>query len=139
MATLRFTGKPLVVKFRGITLTEHGRNFEITHEQEQADGTAGADDYRVFLNTVKNIGASMDILQSSGTAGSAVIAALQPGQEGTLEWAPEGTATGKPKWGFVGRVSNSSMSHPYDDVAMLAVEWTNAGQSLVYDGSTAVY
>jgi hypothetical protein len=139
MATTRFTGKNLYVKFVSTVLSTHGRNFEVTHEQEQADGTAGADDYRVFLNTVKNIGASMDIIMSSGSTGSAVIAALQPGAEGTLEFAPEGTVAGKPKWGFAARVSNSSMALPYDDVAMISVEWTNYGSALVYNGATAVY
>lgn len=139
MATTRFTGKNLYVKFGSQVLSAHGRAFEVTHEQEQADGTAGADDYRVFLNTVKNIGATMDIVMSSGATGSAVIASVQPGTEGTLEFAPEGTASGKPKWGFAARVANSSMSLPYDDAAMISVEWTNYGSALVYNGATAVY
>lgn len=139
MATTRYTGKNLYVKFGSTVLTTSGRNFDVTHEQEQADGTAGADDYRVFLNTVKNIGASMEIVMSTGATGSAVIAAVQPGQEGTLEFAPVGTAAGNPKWGFAARVSNSSMAYPYDDAAILSVEWTNYGSALVYNGATAVY
>lgn len=139
MATTRFTGKNLYVKFGSTVLSTHGRNFDVPHEQEQVDGTAGADDYRVFLNTVKNISASMEILMSSGAAGSAVIAALSTGTEGTLEWAPEGTASGKPKWGFAARVANASQALPYDDVAMLSIEWTNYGSALVYNGATAVY
>lgn len=139
----RMSGKNLHLQwiYSGGTANLSGsqRSFENGHEQESADATAGADSYRVFVPTVKTLKPKAEILWEEKSSGSAVIAAVQPGVEGTLYWSPEGTASGKPKWGAYLRVRVSNQSLPYDDVAMLSVEWDNIGTALVSDGVTATW
>lgn len=135
----RLTGKNLVVTFGGQTISGDQRTFEFDHEEEQADASAGSDTYRTFIPTLRVINPKMEIILKDFASGSALMNVLDIGQEGTLVWSPEGTATGKPRWGIVARVSKAGQSYPFDDVAMVNVEWVNTSQTLVYDGSTAVH
>ena len=51
-----------------------------------------------------------------------------------LRWGPEGTATGKPKKGFLARIKQADESLPFDDVATIAMTWELSGTGLLYDG-----
>jgi hypothetical protein len=55
------------------------------------------------------------------------------GASGTLIWAPEGTAAGKPKHQVVAIVKNRSRSMPYDDIVEGKVEFQFSGA--VTDGT----
>jgi hypothetical protein len=140
MATTRYTGKNLVVEWKkgagpAVALTADGRSFEFTHDQETADGTAGADEYRVELKTVKMASASMELLMNSSAAW---VDDLQLGDEGELTWYPEGKTAGKPVWGMSALVKKMSQSLPYDDVAKFSLEWANTGSTLLHEGEAYV-
>ena len=125
------SGKNLHVSFAGTSLGDSLRNFSVTEAQEQADATAGADDYRNFVDTVKSIEASCEIVMKTyATGGSALRALLDVGSQGSLIWSPEGTASGKPKRYFTATVTQSDESLPFDDVAILAITWTMAGTAV---------
>lgn len=135
----KLSGKQLVVQWIGsggtTNLSGAQRSFSVDEAQETADSTAGADDYRNYVNTVKTISASMEMVyQEIAAGGSAILTALALGAEGTLLWGPEGSASGKPKKGFAARVTNASQSMPFDDMMVISVEFANNGTALVYDG-----
>lgn len=129
----RMTGKDLYIEwvYNGGTanITGDARTFEVTREQEVADITAGADGARSSKATVKNFGASAEILYT-GTAGSAVFNVMDLGSEGTVRYYPQGTATGKPKGAFPAIVTKMDLALPYDDAAVLTVEWLGQGDEI---------
>ena len=135
----RLSGKNLVVTFAGVTISGTQRTFEFEHEEEQIDASAGADTYRTFIPSMRVINPKMEAIMEDKASGSAVQNVLDIGQEGTLVWSPEGTASGKPRWGITARVSKAAQTMPFDDVHGISVEWVNTSQALVYDGSTAVH
>lgn len=136
----KLSGKNLWVSFSGTTLSSEMRSFDVNLAQETADATAGADEYRNFVNTVKTIEASMElVMKEHSTGGSAIKAALAAGAEGTLLWGPEGTATGKPKYGFYARISEASETIPFDDVWTKSVTFQNAGTALLFNGVTDLW
>lgn len=140
----KLTGKNLYLKFGSTVLSGTQRSLEVNEEIETADATAGADDYRNYLTTVKTIGATVELVMrehadSTSPNGSAIFAALVLGTEGTLEWGVEGTATGKPRKGFVARVTRFDQNLAFDDVYTISVEFSNAGTALVYDGYLSKY
>lgn len=135
----KLSGSALYVSFGGTNLSATIRNFEVPEEQEMADATAGADPYRNFVTTVKTIEASCELLVQDHASGTAVHAAVKIGTQGTLLWGLEGTATGKPKGGFLATISKSEKSYPFDDVAVIALTFTNAGTAVLYDGVTSLW
>lgn len=136
----KLSGKNLYVSFGGVVLSGEQRSFDVTLSQETADATAGADDYRNFVNTVKSIEASMElVMKQHSTGGSAIKVALAAGAEGTLLWGPEGTAAGLPKYGFVARISEASETIPFDDVWVKNITFQNAGTALLFDGVTNLW
>ena len=135
----KLTGKNLFVSFGGTNISGTQRTFSVTWQQEQADVSAGADDYRNFANTMRTIEASCEILvQDYPNGGSATFATLAIGTQGTLLWGPEGTAAGKPKYGFFSTVTELSPDIPFDNAYVLKAKFTNAGTALLYSG-TAVW
>lgn len=136
----KLSGKALYVSFAGTVLSTEQRSFDVNLAQETADATAGADEYRNFVNTVKTIEASLEIvMKEHSTGGSAIKAALAAGAEGTLLWGPEGTAAGKPKYGFYARISEASETIPFDDVWTKSITFQNAGTALLFDGVTHLW
>jgi hypothetical protein len=132
----KLTGKNLYIAFGSTVLSAAQRSLSITEEQETADVTAGADTYRNFANTVRMIEAEAELVYQDGTAGSAILAALTLGAEGTLVWGPEGNTTGLPRKGFLARVVNVSQDIPFDDAITITLGWQMAGTALVYNGIT---
>jgi hypothetical protein len=136
----KYSGAALYLEFAGSNFSATRRTLDVTHNMETADATAGADAYRNFVTTVKMIEASAEILGlTAATGGSAQIAATQPGAFGTLIWAPEGTSTGSPKWGFYAMLSEISPSYPFDDVVVHNAKWVMAGTALAFNGYTDKY
>ncbi len=136
----KYSGAALYLEFGGTNISATRRSLDITHNMETADATAGADTYRNFVTTVKMLEASAEILGLTfATGGSAQTVALQTGASGTLIWAPEGTATGMPKWGALMMLSEFSPSYPFDDVVMYKAKWVMAGTALLFNGYTDKY
>lgn len=123
----RYTGKDLFVSFGGTTLTTDSRAFSVTREQETADTTAGADGARSVKATVKKYAASMELLADSSASGTALLAAVKEGTEGTLVWGALGTVTGKPQSSMVAIVTNTSPTINFDDAVVYSIEFTGQG------------
>lgn len=92
------------------------------------DVSAGADTQVGRLTALKDATASIElVLQTSGTA---IAAALQPGQAGTLLIQPEGTATNKRKITFPSYCDGAQPAFPYANVAVITCGFTGAGSVL---------
>jgi hypothetical protein len=79
-----------------------------------AECSAGADTNKTYIATLKD--ATIDwsgLLQADGTA---MLAALAPGIEGTLKVYPEGTASGKPSKTYPAICMGARTNIPYNDV-----------------------
>lgn len=137
----RYTGKDLwvgLIHASGTAvLTGNGRNFEYTHEQMVANMTAQADEYEQVAATVKKWSGKMEQLYT-GTSGTAMMAAVDVGDTGTLLWAPLGTTAGLPKGGIPVLVTKADRSFPYDEAIKIATEFQATGD-LTYDENTATW
>lgn len=133
----KISGKDLFASFAGTSLGDTIRNFDVSEAQETADATAGADAYRNYVNTMKTIKASCEVVMKDyAGGGSALRSLLQPGAEGTLIWGVEGSATGKPKKGFLARISQADEGIPFDDVVTISLTFQMAGTALLFNGIT---
>lgn len=91
------------------------RQFDWTPSLALIDSTAGADGFREYLaGTGEGGDISLSMVAQEG--GTALIGALGRGNEGTLLYGPEGTATGKPKFLIPAISKGPAYSQPYDDV-----------------------
>ncbi len=133
----KISGKDLYIEFDGTNVSDSIRNLDISEAQETADATAGADDYRNYVQTTKTIEASFEVVMKDySNGGSAIRALFSPGALGTLIWGVEGTASGKPKKGFYARLTDVSEAIPFDDVNTFSVTAQMAGTALAFDGVT---
>ena len=134
----RYTGKDLYVEFGGTDITTDQRSFSVSREQETADTTAGADGARSFKATVKAYSATLEMLADSSAAGTAMLAAVKEGTEGTLTWGPLGTTSGLPKSSMACIVSSVSVSLNFDDAVVYSIEFQGQGALLEdeLDGDT---
>lgn len=139
--TQRLTGKNLYVGFIDgsgtATISGDQTAFDTGLEQETVDASAGSDDWRVFLPTMKNGSFKLETYYK-GTNGTATLARLEMGDAGTLLWGPEGTATGKPKWGIPVLVTKNDYSFPFDNLIKVTIEFQQQGD-LAYNGNTITF
>ena len=129
----RYSGKNLYVEFNGTELTADFRSFEVTENITIIDASAGDDAYKDKLTGQKDWTATFNGLATSGATGTALWGAVVPGTEGTLIWAPEGTASGKPKHSGTAIVSERSRTAPYEDVVEISISFE--GKSEVTDST----
>lgn len=124
-----YTGSGLVVMFDGNALESDFREFSADHEIGTADASAGSDAARTYLTTLEDGTASLGLLlQTDGTAATDPRQLLAIGSEGTLEWGPEGTASGKPRRYVNAIVTSIGENVPYEDVVEVNVEFQFSGQ-----------
>ena len=97
-----YTGSGLYLLWNGTSIDAHYRTFSPSEEGDTVDASAGADTHRTYLMTLLDGSASLEMVAQDGTAGTALWAALAPtapgGSPATLEWGPEGTAVGEPRY-----------------------------------------
>jgi len=122
---MEYTGKDLYVKFGTQALTTDYRSWTEEETIDTVDKTAGADTVKTYLTTQKDGTASIDVLDSTG--GTAMWAAVAVGTEGTLEWAPEGTASTKPRHYVNAIVTSRSKPVAYADVVAFTVNFQFSG------------
>ena len=120
-----YTGKDLYVIFGSTALTTDYRSFTEEETIDTVEKTAGADTVKTYLTTTKDGTASIDVLDSTG--GTAAWAAVAVGTEGTLEWAPEGTAATKPRHYVNAIVTSRSKPVAYADVVTFTVNFQFSG------------
>lgn len=123
-----YTGNDLYLSFAGTTVHADFREFSASEEIDLVDASAGADVAKTYLTALEDGTASLTLLdQTGGTAATAMWQLMDKGAEGSLIWAPEGTATGKPKHYVNAIVSSRERSMPYDDVVELTFEFQFSG------------
>jgi hypothetical protein len=120
-----YTGKNTYVKFGSTVLSTRYRSFEQNEEVGLVDHSAGADVPRTYLTTLEDGTATLETLAEA--AGTALWNAVDKGTEGTLEFGPEGTASGKPKHTVNAIVKSRRRSHVFEDVVKINVEFQFSG------------
>lgn len=116
-----YAGSALYLKFGSTVLSADHRSFEPNEEIGVVDASAGSDEARSYVTTLKDGRASAELVDQTG--GTALWAAVKQGTSGTLEWGPEGTASTKPKHTATAIVLNRRKSIPYDGIVAISIEW----------------
>jgi len=121
----RYSGADLVVQFNGETLEADFRAFSVDENITIIDASAGDDEHKEKLTGQRDGSATLDMLSQTGATGTATWGHVTPGTNGTLEWAPEGTSYGKPRY-YVSSayVESRSESYPYEDVVEMNAAFT---------------
>lgn len=124
----QYTGTALLVKFKGTTVSTRYRSFKTKEEIDMPDQSAGTDVNKTYLTALKDGDGKLEVLDvAGGTAATDLYNLCVPGAEGTLEWAPEGTATGKPRH-YVNAISKTrEKDFPFDDVVQTNIEFKFSG------------
>lgn len=126
-----YVGSSLYLKFGTTELQGDFRSLSVTETIDIVDASAGSDTHRTHLGTLESGQASVELVDQA--VGTAVWAAVDIGTSGTLEWGPEGTATGKPKHTVTAIVTNRAKEIPYDDIVTLTVDFEFSDASGVVD------
>jgi hypothetical protein len=111
-----------------VALAADYRTVDWSPSVAYADVTAGSDTQTARIATIKDATASIELLVQ--TSGTAIAAALAPGQAGTLVIQPEGTATNKRKITFPAYSDGAKVTLPYADVAVISCSFSGAGSAL---------
>lgn len=126
-----FSGSAVVLSWiwSGGTVTLQGdyRKCSIKPSVDILDGTAGSDSRKIKYPDRGDIAVDIELVAQTG--GTALLAALAAGVQGTLIVGPEGTATNKPKTTLSAISGGLNQELVYNDIAIL----TNA---FVGDGTT---
>jgi len=133
MTAAGIIGKNLYLIFGTTVLDTDYRAFGESETGASVDISAGADAYKTYLTTLADGTASATIMVQSGTAFTAVWAALIPNTEGTLEWAPEGTATSAQQHKVNAFVTKREKSMEFADIVVCDIGWQFSGS--VTDGT----
>jgi hypothetical protein len=121
----RYAGTALYVKFGSTVMSGDHRVLKTSEKADSIDATAGADTRKTILPGLAEGDASLSMLGTIG--GTAPWAAVAPRTNGTLEWAPEGTAAGKPKYTVDSYVLGRDASYPYNDVVSWEIKFGMTG------------
>jgi len=127
MSSTGFTGKQAYIKFGDTELDSYYRSAGWSEEIDLVEETAGSDDNKTYLTAVLDGTSDLELIMPSGTAGTAVWAAVKPGTEGTLEVGPEGTASGKPKHTVNAIVKSRGKPLTYNDITTFSVSFQFSG------------
>jgi len=124
MAVDGYTGTAASIVFNSTVLNTYYRSAEPSQEVDLVDKSAGADSEKTYLAALKDGSMSVELVMPSGTAGTALWAAIAPGTEGTLEWGGEGTALTESVNAIV-----KSRGRPlsYNDLTTVSVEFQFSG------------
>lgn len=121
----RYTGKDLYIRWESLagTVALSGSQCSLATAEsiDTADATAGADEHRQYLPTLRVESATLDLLDDLALA---EWEALTPGTAGTLVWAPAGTAGGAIQYSSAALVTSRDRTISYDDVATATVEFS---------------
>lgn len=137
----RYTGQNLYAEFicaaGTIALSGDQRSLTVDREVDVVDITAGSETDKSYLATLKDGTAEIEVLDQASVAATGLEAAMPEGTSGTLIYAPQGTASTKPKRGFAAIVQSLSVEYPYSDVVVYTISFQKSG-TLLFSG-TAQY
>lgn len=131
MAENNITGQNAVIKWiwTGGTAAMNGdyRSVSVNETTDLAETTAGSDAYKTHLATIKSASIDYSGLFPTAAAGTALIAALAAGNDGTLLIYPEGTASGKLSRSYPAISMGPKLSIPYNEVVEISCSFTSNG------------
>ena len=133
MTAAGIIGKNLYLCFGSTVLDTDYRAFGESETGEVVDISAGSDTYKTYLTTLADGTATATIMLQSGTAFTAVWEALKPLTEGTLTWAPEGTATSQQKHTVNSFITKREKAMEFADIVVCDIGWQFSGS--VTDGT----
>jgi hypothetical protein len=128
----RYTGLDLYISFKGVSLQTDKRTFTVNEAIDQADSSAGTSIDRTHILTQRGAEFSLEYLETLGSAGSALRTALALGGSGTLIYAPEGTATGKPRYACIASVVGLDRAYPFEDVVTVTANFVKNGEWIAH-------
>ena len=113
-----YLGRSAVLKFASITF---GRFTTIDTDEnvDLVDKSAGSDTHDSVLAGLTKGQFSLNSNHNAGD--TATWNGVAPGTEGTIEYAPEGTLPGKPKYSVVAMVQNRQRKQGYNDITRFSV------------------
>ena len=124
-------GKELYLLFKGTVLDTNYRTFSAAEGIDIVDQSAGSDTNKTYLTALKDGSAPLTFKFKAGDTAQWGLVAL--GAEGTLEWAAEGTAAGKPRSYVNAIVTSRTKSMSYNDLIVVDVAFQYSGA--VTDGT----
>lgn len=127
MASTKYTGKDMVIKYGTLSVAGQGRNLQIQEAADELDVTAyGSTDKEFIVGLVDRQG-SIDILDAN-TPSDPIRLAFKSGTSNSMTWFPIGTASGNPKFSC-GTVlcKGLTLSYPYDGAVLLNVSLRFSG------------
>lgn len=129
-ATNRYTGDGLYVTWKGQVLSGDYTSMEQSDSIDTVDITAGDERDRAHIATIRDAEITMDIFETVIAGGTALRRELYVGNSGTLIWAPEGTATGKPKYSCVATITAISRPIQFDGAVAQSITFQRNGAYL---------
>lgn len=124
MAVDGYTGTAASIVFGAQTLNTYYRTASPTQEVDLVEKSAGGDDSKTYIAALKDGSLSLELVMPSGTAGTAMWAALAPATSGTLTWGGEGTAITE---SVVALVKSRGRPLVYNDLTLVSVEFQFSG------------
>lgn len=112
-----------------IVVTTKYRTLSYEENGNLIDQTAGNDTFKSFILGIVDGKISLECT-NNGTAtpmGTADLATLTKGLQGTIYLSPHGTATGMIKYGGACIIDNRKLTWPYDDLATVSWDISSNG------------
>lgn len=116
MSSTGVVGKNAYITFGGTVLQTDYRTLGFEDTIGTVDQSAGADAGITRLPLLRDGAFSLTVKRPQG--GTANWIGLVPGSSGTLEYGPEGTATGKPKATVKVLLTGKSVPITYNDIVI---------------------
>jgi hypothetical protein len=114
-----------------LLMSAETRSVSVTPSQDTIDATAGQDTSKQFLPSFTSWDVSWEGVAQNGTAGTVYATALQPGNVGTLNVYPFGSAGSALKYSMPAFSKGAAIAMPYADVTTISTSWqTNSGGTM---------
>lgn len=120
-----YTGTALYLAFNGTVLDTDYRSLGPEESIDTVEQSAGADTNKTYLTLLKDGTTSTSIVAQA--ADTITWGAVAPGEEGTLEWAEEGTTPGNQRHYVNAIVLSRTKTIEYAGLVMADISWQFSG------------
>lgn len=110
-------------------LSGNQTKFGMERTVDTIEVTAGSDTQKAYLPTVTDNKFTYAYYDAgtAAAAGTLLASVLKPNTQGTITFAPQGTATGKPKYQIAAVVTSQKIEYAFDAAALYEVEFLGSG------------
>lgn len=130
----KYRGKALFVRFVSSAGTADIQSdfttFDVDRSLDTVDVSSGNVNDKEYIDGLKDATATLKMYDNNTEAaqsGTALLAKLVEGLQGTVSWGPQGTATGKPKGSFAAWVKSHKPTYPFDKGIEVEVQFQKTG------------